>query len=70
MIQEAVVIRREYGNPGGWWGGCLRIVFKAKRQMQKLWHRHTCDLIPGTWRLKPHLRRETQFSSNAGLEKL
>lgn len=70
MIQEAVVIRREYGNPGGWRGGCLRIVFKAKRQMQKLWYRHTCDLIPGTWRLKPHLQQETQFSSNAGLDKL
>ncbi len=70
MIQEAVIIRREHGNPGGWWGACLRVVFKAKRQMQKLWFRHTCDLIPGTWHLKPHLRSETQFSSNAGLDKL
>jgi glycosyltransferase involved in cell wall biosynthesis len=70
MIQEAIVIRREHGNPGGWQGRCLRVVFKAKRQMQKLWFRHTCDLIPGTWRLKPHLRSETQFSSNAGLDKL
>lgn len=70
MIQEAVIIRREHGNPGGWRGRCLRIVFKAKRQMQKLWFRHTCDLIPGTWRLKSHLRDKTQFSSNAGLDKL
>jgi len=70
MIQEAVIIRREHGNPGGWWGGLLRVVYKAKRQLQKLWFRHTCDLIPGTWRLKPHLRRETRFSSNAGLDKL
>lgn len=70
MIQEAVCIRREHGNPGGWRGACLRIVFKAKRQMQKLWFRHTCDLIPGTWRLKSHLRDKTQFSSNAGLDKL
>jgi glycosyltransferase involved in cell wall biosynthesis len=70
MIQEAVVIRREHGNPGGWRGACLRPVFKAKRQVQKLWFRHTCDFIPGTWRLKSHLRSKTQFSSNAGLDKL
>jgi glycosyltransferase involved in cell wall biosynthesis len=70
MIQEAVIIRREHGNLGGWKGRVLRIVFKAKRQFQKLRIRHTCDLIPGTWRLKPHLRSETQFSSNAGLDKL
>jgi glycosyltransferase involved in cell wall biosynthesis len=70
MIREAVLIRREHGNPGGWRGQCLRVVCKAKRQMQKLWYRHQCDVIPGTWRLKSHLRKETQFSSNAGLDKL
>jgi glycosyltransferase involved in cell wall biosynthesis len=70
MIQEAVIIRREYGNPGGWRGACLRVVFKARRQFQKLRWRHKCDLIPGTWRLKPHLRDKTAFSSNAGLDKL
>ncbi len=70
MIQEAVLIRREHGNPGGWRAACLRIAFKAKRQFQKLRIRHTCDLIPGTWRLKSHLRDKTQFSSNAGLDKL
>ena len=70
MIQEAVIIRREHGNPGGWRGGCLRVVFKAKRQMQKLWFRRKCDLIPGTWWLKSHLRDKAEFSSNAGLDKL
>ena len=70
MMQETAAIRREHGNPGGWRGKGLCVVFKAKRQMQKLWFRHTCDLIPGTWRLKPHLRSQTQFSSNAGLDKL
>ena len=70
MIQEAVVIRREHGNPGGWRGACLRVVFKAKRQLQKLRLRHKCDLIPGTWLLKSHLREKTHFSSNAGLDKL
>ena len=67
MLRETAVIRREHGNPGGWRGACLRVVYKAKRQMQKLWFRRTCDLIPGTWRLKPHLRDKTQFSSNTGL---
>jgi glycosyltransferase involved in cell wall biosynthesis len=70
MIQEAIVIRREHGNPGGWRGACLRVVFKAKRQFQKLRVRHKCDLIPGTWLLKSHLREKTDFSSNAGLDKL
>jgi glycosyltransferase involved in cell wall biosynthesis len=70
MIQEAVLIRREHGNPGGWRGACLRVAFKAKRQLQKLRLRHKCDLIPGTWLLKSHLRDKTQFSSNAGLDKL
>ncbi|HOS75239.1 MAG TPA: hypothetical protein PKW12_08265, partial [Verrucomicrobiota bacterium] len=64
------VIRREYGHPGGRRSAPLRILFKAKRQLQKLWFRRKCDLIPGTWRLKPHLQAETQFSSNAGLDKL
>ncbi len=50
--QEADRIRREYGNRGGWQGRFLRIAFKAKRQCQKLWLRHRCDLIPGTWQLR------------------
>ena len=70
MIEEAVRIRREHGNPGGWRGSCLRVVYKAKRQAQKLLLRRKCDLIPGTWQLKSHLREETQFSSNAGLDQL
>jgi hypothetical protein len=70
MLQETVRLLREHGNPGGWRGAGLRIVFKAKRQMQKLWLRRKCDLIPGTWRLKSHLRDKTEFSSNAGLDKL
>jgi glycosyltransferase involved in cell wall biosynthesis len=70
MIEEAVKIRREYGNPGGWWGRCLRPLFKAKRQAQKLLLRGKLDFIPGTWRLKSHLREKTEFSSNAGLDKL
>ena len=70
MIQEAAIIRREYGNPGGGRGRLWRVIFKAKRQAQKLWYRGKCDLVPGTWRLKSHLRDQAQFSSNAGLDKL
>lgn len=65
-IQEAVVIRREYGNPGGFRGRLLQILYKAKRQLQKLRYRGHCDLIPGTWKLRPHLREQTKFSSNRG----
>jgi GT2 family glycosyltransferase len=57
--EEAERIRREYGNPGGWRSKCLRVVFKAKRQWQKLLRRHKCDLIPGMWRLRSHLRGKT-----------
>jgi len=70
MIDEAVRIKREHGHCGGWRGKCLRIVFKAKRQAQKLLVRGKCDLIPGTFHLKSHLRDKAQFSSNAGLDKL
>jgi glycosyltransferase involved in cell wall biosynthesis len=69
-LEEAIRIRREYGNPGGWRGRCLQPVFKAKRQFQKLFLRGTCDLVPGTWRLKSHLKDKTAVSSNAGLDKL
>jgi len=70
MITEAASIRREHGNAGGWRGDCLRVIFKARRQAQKILRRGTCVLIPGTWRLRSHLREKTGFSSNAGLYRL
>lgn len=70
MKHEAAIIRRELGHPGGWRGTGLRVVFKAKRQMQKLFYRRSCDLIPGTFRLKSHMHDKADFSSNAGLDKL
>ena len=70
MMRETAVIRREHGNAGGLGDRLLSILYKAKRQGQKLLVRHTCDLIPGTWRLKAHLREKTDFSSNSGLDKL
>jgi len=69
-LAEAIRIRNEYGNPGGWRGSCLQIVYKAKRQAQKLFRRGKLDLVPGTWKLKSHLRDKTNVSSNAGLDKL
>jgi len=70
MYEETARIRREYGNRGGLRGKCLEILYKLKRQMQKIALRHTCDLLPGTWHLKSHLREQTEFSSNSGLDRL
>lgn len=70
MAREMAIVRREYGNPGGWRGKCLQVCFKLKRQMQKLIVRGKVDLIPGTWKLRPHMKARTEFSSNSGLEKL
>ena len=70
MLRETALIRGEHGNSGGLRGQVLTILYKAKRQGQKLLIRKRCDLIPGTWRLKAHLKDKTDFSSNAGLDKL
>jgi glycosyltransferase involved in cell wall biosynthesis len=70
MIREAALIKREHGNPGGGWSAGLKVIYKAKRQAQKLFYRGHCDLIPGTWKLRPHMRARTDFSSNVGLDKL
>jgi glycosyltransferase involved in cell wall biosynthesis len=70
MQRECAIVRREHGNPGGWRGEILRVVYKGKRQMQKLFIRGKLDLVPGTWKLRPHMKESTHFSSNAGLDKL
>ena len=70
MLEQTATIRREYGNPGGARGRLLTVLFKAKRQFQKLRYRGRCDLVPGTWRLRAHLREKTHFTSNAGLDRL
>jgi glycosyltransferase involved in cell wall biosynthesis len=70
MAVEAARVRAEYGNPGGWRGKVLRGVFKAKRQLQKLFIRGKIDLVPGTVKLKSHMMDKAEFSSNAGLDKL
>jgi glycosyltransferase involved in cell wall biosynthesis len=70
MAQEARIIRRAHGVPEGLWGTVLRACFRGKRQLQKLVYRGKCDLVPGTWLLRKHMRTKTTFSSNIGLDKL
>lgn len=70
MAREAERIRVEYGVPGGLVGRVLMQYARLKRQLQKLVHLHRCDLIPGNWLLRRHLRRRTIFSSNVGVDKL
>ena len=64
-IDETARIRREYAPAGLAGSSLLQVVYKAKRQLQKLFLRGRCDLIPGTWHLRSHLRDKTEFSSNA-----
>jgi glycosyltransferase involved in cell wall biosynthesis len=70
MARESARIREEYGVPGGWIGRLLSYYARAKRQAQKLVLLGKCDLIPGHWRLRKHLKEKTDFSSNIGLDRL
>jgi glycosyltransferase involved in cell wall biosynthesis len=70
MVKECVAIRKEYGVPGGFAGRVLQVYARVKRQLEKLLLRGTCDLIPGEWLLKRHLRQKASFSSNIGVDKL
>jgi glycosyltransferase involved in cell wall biosynthesis len=70
MGKETDQIRREYGVRCGWVGRILRNYARAKRQAQKLVLLGKCDLIPGRWLLRKHMRAQTEFSSNIELDKL
>ena len=70
MRREAARVRAEYGNPGGGCGQMLRLVFRAKRQLQKLFIRGKVDFVSGTKKLESHMMDKAEFSSNAGLDKL
>lgn len=70
MAKESAAIRKEYGVPGGWMGKVLTTYARIKRQLQKLFLRGRCDLMPGNLLLKKHLRAKTSFSSNIGVDKL
>jgi hypothetical protein len=70
MAREAALLRKEHGCPAGVLGKVLRFIYRLKRQGQKLFFRGKCDLIPGTWYLRRHMKAKTQFSSNIGLDQL
>jgi glycosyltransferase involved in cell wall biosynthesis len=70
MALETNRIRREYGVPGGWVGRLLRQYARAKRQAEKLLLLGKCDLWPGRWLLRKHMREQAEFSSNIELDKL
>ena len=67
--RECEIIRREHGVPGGARGKVLRAAYRIKRQLQKLRYRGRCDLIPGTWLLRKHMKAKTSFTSNIPQEK-
>ena len=70
MMKESARMRREYGLPVGWMGRLLCSYARVKRQAEKLVFRGRCDLIPGRWLLRKHMRARTEFSSNVGVDKL
>ncbi len=70
MAKENAILRKEHGCPGGLAGKALRAVYRVKRQAQKLIYRGQCDLIPGTWHLRKHMKAKTSFTSNIGLDEL
>jgi len=70
MKREVSAICREYGTPRGAVGWLLQRYARIKRQVQKLVLLGKCDLVPGRWYLRRHMRSRTEFSSNLGLDKL
>ena len=70
MRKESARIRQLYGVPGGIVGRLLGYYARAKRQAQKLYLLGKCDVVPGTWLLRKHMRTKTEFSSNIGVDKL
>jgi hypothetical protein len=63
-------MRQEYGLPVGRVGWMLCTYARIKRQAEKLVMRGKCDIIPGKWILRKHMRERTEFSSNIGVDKL
>jgi glycosyltransferase involved in cell wall biosynthesis len=64
MMREGLRLRQAYGAPSGFPGKVLSHLFRMKRQFQKLIYTGKCDLIPGNWLLRKHMRKKTQFSTN------
>jgi GT2 family glycosyltransferase len=70
MAREYLTIRKEHGFPDGLRGKLFELFAKAKRQFQKTIYRGKPDLVSGKWFLKKHMRDQTTFSSNVGVDKL
>ena len=70
MLRESLLIMKEYGRPAGWRGKLYGQLYRVKRQLQKLVHRGRCDLIPGHWILRKHMKRKTSFTSNIDMSRL
>jgi len=67
---EYLRLRLAHGCPAGLMGRAAGIYARIRRQLQKIRHRGTCDLIPGRWILSRHMRERTNFSSNSGVDKV
>ncbi|HEY4285250.1 MAG TPA: glycosyltransferase family 2 protein [Chthoniobacterales bacterium] len=70
MAREYLAIRKEHGFPDGVAGRALEFFAKVKRQLQKIIYRGKPDLLSGKRYLKKHMRDQTTFSSNVGVDKL
>lgn len=70
MWEESIVLQKEHGRPDGIAGTLLQVLFRGKRQFQKLIYLGKPDFIPGKWLLKKHMHDRTTFSSNVGVDKL
>jgi glycosyltransferase involved in cell wall biosynthesis len=68
MRQETKRIRADYGCPRGWRGAVLSLLYRAKRQLQKLLYRGKIDLISGRRLLKKH-RSEASISTNIRIDR-
>ena len=51
-------------------GKALRVIYRAKRQAQKLIYRGKIDLRSGSSILKKHMKASTSFTSNISMERL
>jgi len=70
MQREGAIIRRAHGVPEGLAWKALRVIYRTKRQAQKLVYRRKLDLRPGHWILKKHMKAATSFTSNIPMDKL
>jgi len=68
--REWRIIRSAHGMPKGVRGKLLSIYYRGKRQVQKLIHRGTCDLVPGRWKLRSYIGKKTKFTSNIDFDRL